>query len=539
MLFLLQRRCIDLMCYPGRTLLEKGCFPLLDITYGLGYILSLELTGGPLTHINDTILFLEKIEGEIELSILNSLRDLFFHLRMESSIYLYNSKCNNGTSWNESTISILIYQKLSCLSLVSRSRLEEGLLSLTTSTFNFSFSDTWYQLDLLPNADAFRLPSYIPDINQSCFIQRNISDSLGRYSHVTQLLTCQQVELQQNEFLIDSDTLQLTLISIGVEVSNLDYTVTPSNKVRMCASKYKLLFKSKKADSSLLQNILGTSLMICTCLSLVFLLFTLLAYIIFPALRSLPGKNNMALVVAMIAGHTLYQFGLYQNQYEMTCKIIGVLIHYFWLVMFLCLNVCSFHMFRVFRNMLQHGTSSQRKSFALYLLYSYGTPLIIVMSNIAVELFVEKESNIGYGGNICFLNQPIAVIVTFISPIMFVCLLNIFFFVMTAKNIRKTSSIVEKQQIESNRVHFSVYVKLFTITGISWVFQMIDSFLPNNLEERIFSWITSLLNSLQGVFIFVSYLCNRRVLMLVKKTFRLQNSQSQNTPVQRETTSNK
>jgi hypothetical protein len=53
-----------------------------------------------------TILFLEKIEGEIELSILNSLRDLFFHLRMESSIYLYNSKCNNGTSWNESTISI-------------------------------------------------------------------------------------------------------------------------------------------------------------------------------------------------------------------------------------------------------------------------------------------------------------------------------------------------------------------------------------------------------------------------------------------------
>jgi hypothetical protein len=87
------------------------------------------------------------------------------------------------------------------------------------------------------------------------------------------------------------------------------------------------------------------------------------------------------------------------------------------------------------------------------------------MSNIVVELFVGKESNIGYGGNICFLNQPIAVIVTFISPIMRVCLLNIFFFVMTAKNIRKTSSIVEKQQIESNRVHFSVYVKLFTITG--------------------------------------------------------------------------
>jgi hypothetical protein len=230
------------MCYPGRTLLEKGCVPLLDITYDLGYILSLELTGGPLTHIHDTILFLDKIEGEIELSILNSLRDLFFHLRMESSIYLYNSKYNNGISWNESTISTLIYQKLSCLSLVSRSRLEEGLLSLTTSTFNFSFSDTWYQLDILPNADSFLLPSYKPDINQSGSIQRNISESLRRYSHVIQLLTCQQVKLQQNEFLIDSDTLQLTLISISVEVSNLDYTVTPSNNVRMCANQIQIAF---------------------------------------------------------------------------------------------------------------------------------------------------------------------------------------------------------------------------------------------------------------------------------------------------------
>jgi hypothetical protein len=68
---------------------------------------------------------------------------------------------------------------------------------------------------------------------------------------------------------------------------------------------------------------------------------------------------------------------------------------------------------------------------------------------------------------------------------------------------------------------------------------MIDSFLPYTLEERIFACITSLLSSLQGVFIFVSYLCNRRVLMLVKKIFRLQNSQSQHTPVQRETISNK
>jgi hypothetical protein len=56
---------------------------------------------------------------------------------------------------------------------------------------------------------------------------------------------------------------------------------------------------------------------------------------------------------------------------------------------------------------------------------------------------------------------------TFVVKILQVTRGCCFVFVMTAKNIAKTSSIVEKQQIESNRVNFSVYVKLFTITGIS------------------------------------------------------------------------
>jgi hypothetical protein len=76
------------------------------------------------------------------------------------------------------------------------------------------------------------------------------------------------------------------------------------------------------------------------------------------------------------------------------------------------------------------------------------------------------------------MNELIAVIVTFLSPITLVCVINIFFFVVTSLKIASTPKIEnESQQSTSNRVHFVVYVKLFTITGITWVFQIIDSFL--------------------------------------------------------------
>jgi hypothetical protein len=89
---------------------------------------------------------------------------------------------------------------------------------------------------------------------------------------------------------------------------------------------------------------------------------------------------------------------------------------------------------------------------------------------------------------------------------------------VTSLKIASTPKIEnESQQSTSNRVHFVVYVKLFTITGITWVFQIIDSFLPMSA----LSTIVSILNALQGVFICVSYICNERVLRLYKDSRRL------------------
>ncbi|KAJ8313132.1 hypothetical protein KUTeg_009315 [Tegillarca granosa] len=58
--------------------------------------------------------------------------------------------------------------------------------------------------------------------------------------------------------------------------------------------------------------------------------------------------------------------------------------------------------------------------------------------------------------------------------------------------------------------------KLFTLTGISWIFQIIDSFLPLSA----FSFIVTIFNGFQGLFVFLSYICNKRVFNLYKTLFK-------------------
>ncbi|XP_052063034.1 uncharacterized protein LOC127702770 [Mytilus californianus] len=56
------------------------------------------------------------------------------------------------------------------------------------------------------------------------------------------------------------------------------------------------------------------------------------------------------------------------------------------------------------------------------------------------------------------------------------------------------------------------FAMAFLEFGSSWVIQIVDSFLPLSF----FSIIVSLLNALQGVYIFVAYIFNKRVFILYR-----------------------
>ncbi|CAC5383742.1 MTH [Mytilus coruscus] len=114
--------------------------------------------------------------------------------------------------------------------------------------------------------------------------------------------------------------------------------------------------------------------------------------------------------------------------------------------------------------------------------------------------------NIGYGGSNCFISD-IPQIAAFICPVGVICVINIWLFGFTAYKLY-TRPII--QSTANDKQDLFVYIKLFSLTGITWIGQIVDSFIPLS----VFSFVVTLLTGLQGLFIFLSFVCNKRVINL-------------------------
>ena len=89
-------------------------------------------------------------------------------------------------------------------------------------------------------------------------------------------------------------------------------------------------------------------------------------------------------------------------------------------------------------------------------------------------------------------------------------LLNIFFFFTTSLNLRRA---FKNSVNPSEDHHFGVYVKLFVIMGITWIFGFISAF----TDEFVVHLMFVILNALQGLFLFISFVCNRSVRTEIRK----------------------
>ncbi|KAK7005164.1 G-protein coupled receptor mth, partial [Biomphalaria glabrata] len=97
------------------------------------------------------------------------------------------------------------------------------------------------------------------------------------------------------------------------------------------------------------------------------------------------------------------------------------------------------------------------------------------------------------------------------GPALLISVVNLVFFILTVVAIKRVYSLQASASI--NRDHHTnlyVYAKLSTMTGTFWTLSII----AENLDVDFLRLIPIFINGLQGVFLFISYICNKRVLRL-------------------------
>ncbi|XP_060607953.1 adhesion G-protein coupled receptor D1-like [Ruditapes philippinarum] len=322
------------------------------------------------------------------------------------------------------------------------------------------------------------------------------------------------IVLQPGNFQVNSDT----------------FYYIESNSIMLCVEQFqeflsRHLSKQNSSGSLSDHDFISTVLsLICSTLSIVSLAITFIIYSILPRLRlTIPGKNNMSLVFFMLLAQVLYLisgFGSLKTD-STECFVLGMALHFFWLISLFWMNICTFQAFRVFSDVKLLSHLSGNKRFVGYHIFALVISSVFVALNITLSTLLSGLS--GYGGNNCYISSQEMINFTFVLPTGFVILTNFVMFLYVIITIKTTHSV--KRHIQNERSDLNVFLKLSTITGVTWIFGLLYTF----TNVRVFSYLFIVLNACQGVFIMFAFVTNSRVFNLMKTFSTSRNStKSQN-----------
>ncbi|CAH1240436.1 ADGRL2 [Branchiostoma lanceolatum] len=260
--------------------------------------------------------------------------------------------------------------------------------------------------------------------------------------------------------------------------------------------------------------------------SLTTLAVTIVTYLLFSSLRTLPGLTILNLSTSLFLSQVVFLSSVNRENIssDLLCKVTGMGIHYLYLTSFFWMNVTAFMVYKTFvveKTIIVRCRSDHMRKALRYMAYAWGCPLIIV-SICAVLEFVEtgplKDIEFGYGGKVtCWISKLYPLIFAFFVPLAIIIVANAILFIITVISITRTRSV----QGKNARQNVKVYVRLSTVMGFTWIFGFLAVVVNTRILTEILWFLFIIFNCLQGVFLFVAFVCNTRVLNLYKKRLGL------------------
>jgi hypothetical protein len=194
------------------------------------------------------------------------------------------------------------------------------------------------------------------------------------------------------------------------------------------------------------------------------------------------------------------------------CAVVACLLHYFFLALF-CWMLCEgIHIFRM-TVIVFH--INKRKWLLYYSIIGWITPAVIAGISVAakhnlyrIPASYEKEDPDYHRIRGCWLPTEDGIIAAFVAPMLFIILVNSVIIIIALRKIYQSRKIQRVETPEDTKKEnakqaahlLKSFVIILPLTGLTWIFGL----LAINPVTSFFAWGFLILNSLQGVFIFVS-----------------------------------
>ena len=330
---------------------------------------------------------------------------------------------------------------------------------------------------------------------------------------VSTLIVCKRVNIPTSEYNIsDNDLILMT----GETLSLPDAYIVTTDYISLCFDDYTAkadhMRRQHTENETIMERVMVILSFVCSLVSIACLCITIVTYILFVEMRTIPGKINVSLCSTLLVAQLFQQFTIDLTQDRIICYAFGVLIHYAWAATILWMNIASFNLFRCFslKNM-SRPPGDFHPSLWLYSIYVYGVSLFLVGANILYRFLVTNGNDFGYGTKLCYISSTVGLLATFVAPAAIVVLANGCFLLITIWRVSKVPKMKRAQMRDRNNI--LIYLKMSTLTGVCWLF----GFLRILSRSDVFEVLFILANASQGLLVMVSFVCNKRVLAFYRR----------------------
>ncbi|XP_044541090.1 adhesion G protein-coupled receptor E3 [Gracilinanus agilis] len=248
-------------------------------------------------------------------------------------------------------------------------------------------------------------------------------------------------------------------------------------------------------------------------LSLLCLFLAALTFLLCNTIQNTSTSLHLQLSLCLFLADLIFITGIKQTKNKVLCSIIAGLLHYFYLASFTWMLLEGLHLFLTARNLMvvnyTRMTQSLRK--VMYPL-GYGIPAVIV------SISAGSRASLYGTSSRCWLNPEKRFLWAFLGPVCTICCVNLVLILMILWILQnKLSSLSnEVSTLQNTRLLTFKAMAQLCILGCTWCLGILQI----GSATWIMAYLFTIINSLQGVFIFLVYcLLNHQVREQYKKWF--------------------
>ncbi|KAH7975217.1 hypothetical protein HPB49_025136 [Dermacentor silvarum] len=260
---------------------------------------------------------------------------------------------------------------------------------------------------------------------------------------------------------------------------------------------------------------------ICISLSIYFLILKLIVFCVYKEARSSSSACRTCMAVTLLVAQVLFLVTKCVKLEECVCFAGAVFAHYSFLSTFLWTGVLSYDIWKSLTTIKVSSTS--RNKLALYSLFSWGVPLLVVSVALTVDQTAPQSVlSPRYGDPICFIGSFWGLVVYFLLPMASLVLFCLVLYFYTVCYIRSTSAAAERVGDDSKprrgdnsqqRTNLALFVRLAIIMGAPWAVALAGFFVHSVIIESI---VNALVGS-QGVYLFFVFKDYRHIWLSFRK----------------------